>query len=281
VDPEPLDTGGAIRYAATQAGIDETFLVVNGDVLTDADLSSLMHFHRARGAEASLHLTPVADPSAFGVVPTDDDGRVAAFVEKPPPGSAPTNLISAGAYVLEASVLDRIPTGRPVSVERETFPALVAGGRLYAWASQAYWIDTGTPAAYLRACVDLLSGTRPPPPAPGARLVAEGVWATGSPLVEGVVEAPVLVADAATVDRGARVAGSVVGAGARVEAGAEVTGSVVLAGAVIGAGARVAGSIVGEGSRVGAGAVLTDLCVVGNRQVVDEGVHLVGRRVPS
>ncbi|MGH9079194.1 MAG: nucleotidyltransferase family protein, partial [Acidimicrobiales bacterium] len=132
VEPTALDTAGAIRFATAFAGIDETFVVVNGDVLTDADLSGLVDFHRQHGAEATIRLTPVEDPSAFGVVPTDDQGRVEAFIEKPSRDEAPTNLINAGAYVFEPTVLDRIPRERRVSIERETFPALVEEGTLYA-----------------------------------------------------------------------------------------------------------------------------------------------------
>ena len=144
VEPTPLDTAGAIGFAARHVGVDETFVVVNGDVLTDSDMSALIEFHRLRGAEATISLTPVDDPSAFGVVPTDEQGRVQAFIEKPPRDEAPTNLINAGTYVLEPSVLDRIPKDRRVSVERETFPALVEAGTLYALGSDAYWLDTGT-----------------------------------------------------------------------------------------------------------------------------------------
>jgi len=144
VEPEPLDTAGAIRFAAEHAGITERFVVVNGDVLTDLDVTALMAFHDARGAEGTIALHPVDDPSAFGVVPTEPDGRVIAFVEKPPPGEAPTNLINAGTYVLEPSVLGRIETGRKVSIEREVFPAMVADGCLYAMADDSYWIDTPT-----------------------------------------------------------------------------------------------------------------------------------------
>lgn len=279
VDPEPLDTAGAIRFAAGEAGIDDTFLVVNGDVLTDADLSALVTSHRERQGLATIHLTPVEDPSAYGVVASDPGGRVRAFVEKPPPGSAPSNLINAGAYVLEPAVLERIPGGRRVSVERETFPGLVAEGALYAWGSDAYWVDTGTPATYLRACLDLVGGARPGPPAPGARRRAGGVWVTGSPLLEGEVEAPCLAADAAFVAQGATVAGSVLGPGARVEEGARVTGSVVLGGAVVAPGAVVERSIVGEGSRVGEGAELTALTVVGNRATVPDGARASGARL--
>ena len=132
VEPEPLDTAGAVRFAATFAGVDETFVVVNGDVLTDLDLTALVAFHRDRGAEGTIALHPVADPSAFGVVPTDREGRVTAFVEKPPRDEAPTNEINAGTYVLEPSVLAPIPEAGRVSIERETFPAMVRDGGLFA-----------------------------------------------------------------------------------------------------------------------------------------------------
>jgi mannose-1-phosphate guanylyltransferase len=125
VEPEPLDTAGAIRFAADSAGIDDTFIVANGDVLTDLDVSRLVAFHRDRRAEATLHLIAVDDPSAFGVVALDGEGRVERFVEKPAPGTEPSNLVNAGTYVLEPSVLARIPVGEKVSIERSTFPAVV------------------------------------------------------------------------------------------------------------------------------------------------------------
>jgi mannose-1-phosphate guanylyltransferase len=279
VDPLPLDTGGAIRFAAMEAGVEETFLAVNGDVLTDADLSALIAFHRRVGAETTLHLAPVKDPSAFGVVLADQAGRVQAFLEKPGGPPYPSRLINAGTYVMEPSVLDRIPAGGPVSVERHTFPSMVADGTLWAWASDAYWMDVGTLPSYLAACQDLISGVRGSPPAPGARDLGERCWATGSPVIDGEIEGPALVADAAFVAREARVSGSVIGIGARVEGGAVVEGSVVMAGAVVGAGAVVEGSIVGEGARVGAKAWLSDLCVVGNRVTVADGARASGARM--
>ena len=160
MEPEPLDTAGAIRFAALDAGIDERFLVVNGDVLTDLDVNALIDFHEAHGAEGTIALHRVDDPSAFGVVPTDAQGRVEAFVEKPPRDEAPTDLINAGTYVLEPSVLGRIAGDRKVSIEREVFPAMVADGTLYAMDGHTYWIDTGTPAKYLQAQIDLLRGER-------------------------------------------------------------------------------------------------------------------------
>ena len=169
VEPEPLDTAGAVRFAATSAGVDDTFVVVNGDVLTDLDLTRLVAFHRRVGAQGTIALHPVADPSAFGVVPTDADGRVTAFVEKPPRGEAPTNQINAGTYVLEPSVLKRIASSGRVSIERETFPAMVRDGVLFALSDEGYWLDTGTPSAYLDANFDYVDGRRGPDGHAGAR----------------------------------------------------------------------------------------------------------------
>lgn len=283
VEPELLDTAGAIRFAATEAGVDETFLVVNGDVLTDWDLGLLMSFHASRRAEATIALTPVEDPSAFGVVPTDGDGRVTAFIEKPPRDEAPTNFINAGFYVLEPSVLDRIEPGRRVSIERETFPSLVSDGSLFALGSDAYWIDTGTPVKFLQANFDYLKGRRGAD-ALGlhAREAAPGVWHNGAgPVVHGDVVAPALIGDAAYVAAGASVSGSVLGGGSRVERGATVRDSVLLPGAHIHESAVVEGSIIGEAAVVGAGAVARGLTVVGGGQVVEDGIVLDGERVPA
>jgi len=281
VEPELLDTAGAIRFAAAHAGIEDTFIVVNGDVLTDLDVTALVAFHRGHGAEATINLTAVDDPSRFGVVPTDDRGRVIAFVEKPPPGEAPTNLINAGTYVLEPSVLGRIPADRRVSIERETFPALAADGALYASASESYWLDTGTPAAYLQAHADLLDGTRPGTPAPGATALADRVWALNAPCIEGDVQPSSLVGAAAVVALGAAVRDSVIGAGALVAPGAAVTGSVLLPGAHIGEGASVSGSVIGPGAVVGAGCVIEPLTVVGDGVELAPGTKVADARIPS
>jgi mannose-1-phosphate guanylyltransferase len=240
VEPEPLDTAGAIAFAAREAGVDDTFVVANGDIVTDLDVKRLVDAHRAAGSEAMIHLTPVADPSAFGVVEADPDGVVRRFVEKPAPGETDSNLINAGTYVLEPSVLELIDPGRKVSIERETFPRLVANGTLAALATDDYWIDAGRPSLYLRANLDFITG----------RL--------------GSGDEPA-IAPTATVDPSARCVDSVVGAGAHVGAGASVTASVILPGAVVGeratitdsivaghvgAGASLAGSVIGAGYRV-------------------------------
>jgi mannose-1-phosphate guanylyltransferase len=255
VEDEPLDTAGAIRFAATTAGIDERFLVLNGDVLTDLDIGALVRFHDDHGGEGTLHLIPVDDPSRYGVVPTDADGRVQAFVEKPAKEEAPSRWINAGTYVLEPSVLDRIaPEGR-VSIERETFPALAGEGTLYGYEAETYWVDAGTPATYLEAQLDLIDGRRPvTPPA---------------------------VADGAVVAEGAKVDHAVVMSGAVVEDGALVADSAVLPGARVEAGATVRDSILGPGAVVRADAVVDDGTVLGDGAVVEAGEVLSGARRPE
>ncbi|HEV3402106.1 MAG TPA: NDP-sugar synthase, partial [Acidimicrobiales bacterium] len=231
IETEPLGTGGALGFAARTAGIDERFVAVNGDVLTDLDLGALVDFHVARGAEGTLALTPVDDSSPFGLVATDEDGRVVEFVEKPV--AAQPGLVNAGTYVLEPSVLERIPEGRPVSIEREVFPAISGDGSLYAMVSSTYWTDTGTPERFLRCQLDLTQGRRPGPPAPGARHRGDGVWTIGSAVIDGEVQGPALIGTAAYVQSGATVERSVIGAGARVHEGARIRDSVLLPGAVV------------------------------------------------
>jgi mannose-1-phosphate guanylyltransferase len=252
VEPEPLDTAGAIKFAADFSGIDDTFVVANGDVLTDLDIGSLVQFHRAHEAEATIHLVAVADPSAFGVVALDPDGRVERFVEKPAPGTEPSNQINAGTYVLEPAVLELIPSGRRVSIERDTFPPVVARGRLFAMATDDYWLDAGNPALYLQANLDLLRGNRHPLSSVGAH-------------------------DSAQVHATALVTNSIVAAGATVDDDAVITDSVLLADAVVEARAVVANSVVM--GRIGQGASV-DRCVVGLHGVVEAGEQLSGEYRP-
>ncbi|MEI7617239.1 MAG: NDP-sugar synthase [Actinomycetota bacterium] len=254
VEPEPLDTGGAIRFAALFAGIDTTFVVANGDVLTDLDVGALVNFHRSSGAEATLHLTPVEDPSAFGVVDQEPSGLVRRFIEKPPPGTSPSNLINAGTYVFEPSVIARIPDGRKVSVEREVFPALVADQTLWAMATDDYWIDTGQPDLYLKANLDVIT-----------RLRAEHSWAHG-------------VAEGAVIGAGVALSDTVVADGASIGDGADVSDSVLLAGSSVGPGAHVRHSVVM--GHVGARAVISN-CVIGAGVEVADGTHHTDERIPA
>jgi mannose-1-phosphate guanylyltransferase len=279
VEPEPLDTAGALRFAATYGGIDETFVVVNGDVLTDLDLGSLITFHRQTGAEGTIALHPVADPSAFGVVPTDEDGRVIAFVEKPPRDEAPTNEINAGTYVLEASVLDRIaPNGR-VSIERETFPAMVRNGVLFARADDSYWLDTGTPAAYLQANRDLVSGVRTRQLGPELSDQGGRVFLAGASAISGEVVGPSVIFGDCEIAGGASVVRSVLGAGSVIEAGATVVDSVLMQGCHVAADAKVTGSIMGPHATVGQRGDVRPVSVLGARSVVASGTVVDGERV--
>jgi mannose-1-phosphate guanylyltransferase len=256
VEPEPLDTAGAIKFAAEAAGIDDTFIVGNGDILSDVDLTALVAAHKAAGAEGTLHLRSVDDPSAFGVVATDDRGRITQFVEKPAPGTEPSNWINAGCYVLEPSVLSRIDAGRKVSIERETFPAMVADGGLLGVLDDCYWLDTGRPEQYLQANLDLLDGARP------SLGVRNGIDATAA-----------VAADAA-------VTRSVVRSNAIIDSGATITNSVILDGAHIESGATITDSVIGPRSTVGRDSSLTDV-VTGLSATIEPNTTLVSTKVPA
>ena len=223
VEPEPLDTAGAIAFAATHVGINDTFIVQNGDVLTDLDIGTLLATHRRSGAEGTIALIPVDDPSRFGVVPTDESGKVLGFVEKPASGEAPTKLVNAGIYVLEPSVLRRIPAGMRVSVERDVFPAMATEEALYAMACEASWIDAGTPATYLQANLDTLSD-------PAGSVVDKSAQVAASAVVERCV-----VLAGASIGENAVVQDSIIGPRLTVGASAHI-----LAHSVLGTGAVVA-----------------------------------------
>jgi mannose-1-phosphate guanylyltransferase len=283
VEDEPLGTAGGIRYAAEVAGIDERFVVCNGDVLTTLDLTEMVGFHDEHGGEATIHLCRVEDPSAFGVVPTRPDGEVMAFVEKPPPGRAPSHWINAGTYVLEPSVLDRIPPRLTVSVERQTFPRMLdRPGRLFARQSDAYWIDIGTPEKYLEAHADVLAGRLGAPPAPGAVETAPGVWQQGSVSIapDARVEPPVLLGPGVHVASGARVRDAVVGAACSVGEDASVLRSVMLERACLADHAEALDAVVGPEAVLEPGVVAVGGTIIGASATVAAGSRLSGARVP-
>jgi mannose-1-phosphate guanylyltransferase len=261
-EDEPLGTGGAIANAASAmtSGRDDPVVILNGDVLSGHDLVGQLEMHRSVGADVTLHLTQVADARAFGSVPTDDSGRVTAFLEKSP--HPPTNQINAGCYVFRRSVIDAIPTGRVVSVERETFPGLLASGAVVqGFVETAYWLDLGNPAAMVTGSADLVRGVLPSTALPG-------------PTGEALVLPGAVIADHARVD-----GGSVVGRGARVGVGAVVEASILQAGCVVKAGAVVRRSVVGVDAVVGERTRLED-AVVGDGSVVGADCELVaGTRV--
>ncbi|WP_419919986.1 sugar phosphate nucleotidyltransferase [Candidatus Poriferisocius sp.] len=249
VEPEPLDTAGAIAFAARTAGVDGTFIAMNGDVINRFPLAGLLELHRRARARATIALAPVADPSRYGVVVCDPNGRVQRFVEKPPALQAPSNQISVGIYALELRALDSVPEGGRASMEREIFPGLVSQGGLYALGWDGFWVDAGTPETYLEVQL---------------ALAGEG-W----------------VHPAAVVSPGASVTHSVVMDGAVVHPGAAIIDSAVLPGARVGRDATVEGSIVGYRAEIGAGARLSDLSVVGDGCVIPPQAVLRAERLPA
>ncbi|MEU4801886.1 NDP-sugar synthase [Actinosynnema sp. NPDC023587] len=255
VEEVPLDTAGAIRNVAHKLR-ERDVMVFNGDILSGVDLRGVLDTHRRSSADVTLHLVKVEDPRRFGCVPTDAEGRVTAFLEKTE--NPPTDQINAGCYVFRREVVEAIPTGRPVSVERETFPGLLASGaRLQGHIDTSYWLDLGTPAAFVRGSADLVRGV-----APSAALPA--------PVGDAIVLA------GATVDPGAVLTGgATIGAGCTVAAGAVVDGSVLFDGAVVGEGARVERSVVGVNALVQAGSVVSD-AVIGDNAVIGARCELIG-----
>ncbi len=252
VEPEPLDTAGAIRFAATFAGADDTFLVVNGDVITDLNISKLLAFHRERRAEATIALHAVDDPSRFGVVPTAPDGRVLSFIEKPDRLAAPTNFVNAGTYVLEPRALRHIPPTGPVSVERDTFVRLAEAGTLYAMSDAAYWFDAGTPESFLDANAFLLHRKD----TGGIDVASPGdSW----------------VHPYAHVSPSSSISSSVIDESCSIGADAVLDNAILLPGAEVEAGAQVRSSIIGPRAIVGSHSSLGATCVVGaSFQVANE-----------
>ncbi|MFZ9896132.1 MAG: sugar phosphate nucleotidyltransferase [Ilumatobacteraceae bacterium] len=250
VEDRPLDTAGAIGFAARHADIHkrgETFLVANGDVLTDLDVSALVTFHKSTGAQATIHLTPVEDPSQYGVVETDSQGRVLRFVEKPSPGQTTSRNVNGGTYVFESSALDRMPGVAPMSIERETFPEIVKAGQLFGFVTSDYWIDAGRPDSYVRANIDLLQR-------------------------KSIHKVEAICSDS-QIAKSATITQSVIGRGCKVGENAQITDSVLLDGATIddnaivinsavmghvGSFAQVSGCLIGVDGEVRSGAVLRD-----------------------
>jgi mannose-1-phosphate guanylyltransferase len=270
-EPDRRGTAGALKFA--EEHLQDRFLMLNGDVLTDVDVTAQVAFHERVGATATLGLVPVEDPSAYGLVLKDADGAVTGFLEKPGPEQLEgvTDFdVSAGIYVLERSVLDLIPPDREVSIEREVWPRLVGEGLFALTAQDRYWMDIGTPERYLQGTADILSRavhTEVADLLDGAGLaIGEGA------VVDGELAGPALVGAGARIEAGARVVGpAVLGPGATVRAGAVVEGAVVLDGAEVGERCLVADSVLAPGCRLGAGCVVRGRAMVGQDVQVGEG----------
>ncbi|WP_057331545.1 sugar phosphate nucleotidyltransferase [Mycobacterium tuberculosis] len=249
-EEHPLGTGGGIANVAGKLRND-TAMVFNGDVLSGADLAHRLDFHRSNRADVTLQLVRVGDPRAFGCVPTDEEDRVVAFLEKTE--DPPTDQINAGCYVFERNVIDRIPQGREVSVEREVFPALLADGdcKIYGYVDASYWRDMGTPEDFVRGSADLVRGIAPSPALRGHRgeqLVHDGAAVSpGALLIGGTV-----VGRGAEIGPGTRLDGAVIFDGVRVEAGCVIERSIIGFGARIGPRALIRDGVIGDGADIGA-----------------------------
>jgi mannose-1-phosphate guanylyltransferase len=264
-EPRPLGTGGALKYA--EELLDERFFMLNGDVLTDIDLTAQLAQHEATGARGTLALYPVDDPSAYGLVRRREDHSVREFVEKPNAEEIDTHLINAGAYILERDVLNEMaPAGSRISIERDLFPRLVDHG-LYGYAASGYWMDIGTPQRYLQATWDILETEVRT--AVGAAISQAGGVLCPEGLPAGTIHAPAVIGPGCTIAPDASVTGrTVLGAGVTIGAGASVDGSVVLDGATIGEFTRVTRSIVGPGAWIG------DHCRIEQTAMVGQGARL-------
>jgi mannose-1-phosphate guanylyltransferase len=254
----PLDTGGGIRNAAglLRSRPDDPVVVLNSDILSGHDLRAQLDAHKKADAAVTLHLVEVPDPARFGCVPTDSCGRVTAFLEKAP--EPVTSQVNAGCYVFRRRFIDQMPAGQVLSVERETFPALIAAGEIVmGYLDTAYWLDVGTPEAFVRGSCDLVLGKLASAALPGP--CGEALLLTGT-----------------VVDPSAQLSGgTVAGAGCIIGAGARLDGSVLFDGVTVGAGACLTASVVGSGARIGAGTVL-DGVVIGAGAQIGEGNELRG-----
>lgn len=276
VEPEPLGTAGGLRNAADPGA--GTLVVLNGDVLTDLDLTGMLRLHEQRGARASLALTPVEDPTRYGLVETGSDGRVLRFVEKPAREQVTVNTINAGVYILERSLLELIPKGCPVSMEREFFPELLARRvAFFGHVARGYWLDIGSPDAYRRAQADLLTGAvatavEPPGTRTGNLWIGE----------ESIISREARLTGPAVIGRGARLAAeccvepfTVLGDGTSLERGSRLDAAVLWDEVYVGPGARLSGCVIADRCRIGANAEIGPGAVLGSGSIVPDGARVV------
>jgi NDP-sugar pyrophosphorylase family protein len=268
VEPSPLGTGGAIKFA--EPFLDGPVLVFNGDVLTAIDLNEVIATHRARKAKATIVLTPVSNPSAYGLVETEPDGRVRRFLEKPSQDEITVDTINAGIYVLEPDTFDRIPPEISYSIERSYFPSLVERDEPFvAYIYRGYWIDIGTPGKYMQVHRDIMDGTYPAAPFAAGR---RGPWTDGAQIEDGAnVAGPCFIDEGAVVKSGARIEPySIVGRQCHVEEGAVITRSIVWSNSWIGRDARLDDTIVGRNCHIGRNVAVTPGAVLGDKTVLTD-----------
>jgi NDP-sugar pyrophosphorylase family protein len=268
VEPMPLGTGGAVRYAGDS--LTESVVVFNGDVLTQVDLAAVLRLHRERKAKATIVLTPVENPRAYGLVETDARGNIQRFLEKPGDSEITCNTINAGIYVLEPDTFDRIPKDTAWSIERSFFPSLIERGETFvAYVYDGYWIDIGTPAKYLQVHRDIMDGSYSAPPFNGAPLA----WISPDARIEvgAEVHGPCFIDDGVVVKSGAKVLPySVIGRQTHIEEGAHVEGAIIWPNGWIGPDASIRGAILGRNCHVGRSAVVESPAVLGDKTVLTD-----------
>ena len=286
VEPMPLGTGGAIRYAGDQ--LTESVVVFNGDVLTQVDLGAVLRLHRERKAKATIVLTPVENPRAYGLVETDPHANIQRFLEKPGEDEITCNTINAGVYVLEPETFDRIPRDTAWSIERSFFPSLIERGETFvAYINDGYWIDIGTPAKYLQVHRDIMDGRYSAPPfaadGTGAAPAGDATLNEAQPsrrafvaetarVEEGVeLQGPCFIDDGAVVKAGARILPySVIGRQTHVDEGAVIDESIIWPNGWIGREAHIAGSILGRNCHIGRNAAIERGAVLGDKTVITD-----------
>jgi mannose-1-phosphate guanylyltransferase len=271
VEDTPLGTAGAIRYA--QSHLDDTFLAMNGDIFTDLDITAMVGLHQERKAKVTIALTPVADPTAYGLIETDDRGRVLRFLEKPGWDEVTTNMINAGTYIIEPGILAQIPPERKVSIERETFPLLLSQGEpVYAFPSSSYWLDMGTPEKYHQLHRDLLGGKSSHYTPATGKDVLIGEHCAVHPTAR--IDGPVVIGDNCTVGANARLTGpAVIGPGCTVLEGTVIQDSLVWEDVKLGPRATVKTSLVAGHCCLNADSTIQD-AVLGDNVTVSPGVKL-------
>jgi mannose-1-phosphate guanylyltransferase len=270
MEETPLGTAGAVKNA--ERHLNGPFFVLNGDIIADIDLGDMLSFHRQRNALVTIALTPVQNPSAYGVVETDADGRVKRFIEKPPPGQAPSNLINAGIYIVESTVLRDVSAGTRCMFEYDVFPSLLsAGAAVFAYPSTDYWIDIGTPEKYRQVQYDLLLGKWSSSLYEGKADGAGRYGTCGRIHPSAVVEGPVVFGDDCDVGAGARIKGpTVLGHGCRVGDGATIDRAIIWRNVRIGKAATIRESVIGDNCHVGDRSTVEPGAVAGDNTVITD-----------
>ena len=270
LEEQPLGTAGAVKNV--EQDLDGSFFVLNGDVFTDLDLKAMVRFHREKKAQVTIFLTPVDDPSAFGVVETDEGDRVQSFLEKPSPQETTSNWINGGIYLIEPQALSHAPSGEFYMFERGLFPRLLELGiPVYGYRARPYWMDLGTPTNYLQVHRDLLTGASRSPWSEG------GDTGLGRSSVDpsASVTGPVLLGERCSIGPGAVIQGpAVLGPGCVVGQDARILGSILWQGVAVERGAALTGCIIGDGARIGEGSSVGEGCILGDKAILGKGNHI-------